>query len=97
MRLSRIYSNVELTLSLSSTLVIDYSELLHATSDARLVTSLAKQTGYWPVFTFLGSMNHLIDLASVGLIGQKGVLLLSYLVALSSRQIIFSGVYNHTL
>ena len=40
----------------------------------RLLDTLSKQTGYWPVFTFVKSMNHLIDLASVGLIGQNGVL-----------------------
>lgn len=40
-------------------------------SDSGIVSSLAKQTGYWPVFSFLSSMNNLIDLASVGLIGQK--------------------------
>jgi hypothetical protein len=40
----------------------------------RLIDTLSKQTGYWPVFTFLKSMNNLIDLASVGLIGQNGVL-----------------------
>ncbi|KAI0306739.1 RNA12 protein-domain-containing protein [Multifurca ochricompacta] len=28
-------------------------------------------TGYWPVFTFLNSMSNLVDLASVGVIGQK--------------------------
>lgn len=32
---------------------------------------LASQTGYWPVFSFLQSLNGMIDLASVGLIGQK--------------------------
>ncbi|KAJ7697118.1 RNA12 protein-domain-containing protein [Mycena olivaceomarginata] len=32
---------------------------------------LARQTGFWPFFSFLGSIHHLIDLASVGLIGQK--------------------------
>lgn len=53
-------------------LVIDCAELLHASSDMRLIDSLASQTGYWPVFTFLNSMNNLIDLASTGLIGQKG-------------------------
>jgi len=37
-----------------------------------MVAELAKQTGYWPVFTFFNSMSNLIDLASVGLIGQKG-------------------------
>lgn len=52
-------------------LVIDCAELQRADSDMRLLDMLSKQTGYWPVFTFLKSMNHLIDLASVGLIGQN--------------------------
>lgn len=53
-------------------LVIDVEALSKAGSDAALVSGLAQQTGYWPVFSFLNSMNNLIDLASVGLIGQKG-------------------------
>ncbi|PFH47169.1 hypothetical protein AMATHDRAFT_77324 [Amanita thiersii Skay4041] len=52
-------------------LVIDCDLLNHATSDAQLVGALATQIGYKPVFTFLNSLNTLIDLASVGLIGQK--------------------------
>ncbi len=52
-------------------LIIDIGELSKASSDAALVAALANQTGYWPVFSFLNSMNNLIDLASVGLIGQK--------------------------
>jgi predicted AAA+ superfamily ATPase len=54
-----------------STLVIDCRELLKATSDSQIVGELAKQTGYWPIFNFLNSMSSLVDLASVGLIGQK--------------------------
>jgi hypothetical protein len=53
------------------TLVIDCAELLKNSSDAGLVNSLAAQTGYWPVFTFLNNFNTWIDLASVGIIGQK--------------------------
>ena len=53
-------------------LVIDVTELSKATSDAALLSSLARQTGYWPVFSVFNSLNNLIDLASVGLIGQKG-------------------------
>jgi predicted AAA+ superfamily ATPase len=53
-------------------LVIDCKELLKASSDSETVDALAKQTGYWPVFTLLNSMSSLIDLASMGLIGQKG-------------------------
>ncbi|KAA1474837.1 hypothetical protein DENSPDRAFT_841477 [Dentipellis sp. KUC8613] len=51
--------------------VVDMALLIEAPSDAQLVASLARQTGYWPVFTILNSMNNLIDLASVGLTGQK--------------------------
>ncbi|KAJ7210678.1 RNA12 protein-domain-containing protein [Mycena haematopus] len=52
-------------------LTIDCRPLQNAISDAQLIKSLAKQTGFWPSFSFLGSIHHLIDLASVGLIGQK--------------------------
>ncbi|KAL1746991.1 RNA12 protein-domain-containing protein [Schizophyllum fasciatum] len=52
-------------------LEIDCRELVKSTSDAQMIGSLAKQTGYWPIFTFLNSMSNLIDLASVGMIGQK--------------------------
>ncbi|KAG7086673.1 hypothetical protein E1B28_002613 [Marasmius oreades] len=53
------------------TLIIDCRMLQRATSETQLVDALAKQTGYWPIFSFLSSMNNMIDLASVGLIGQK--------------------------
>ncbi|CAK9783922.1 hypothetical protein CC85DRAFT_287857 [Cutaneotrichosporon oleaginosum] len=52
-------------------LVIDCAEIGKAKSDTALVDGLASQTGYWPVFSFLQSINGLIDLASMGLIGQK--------------------------
>lgn len=54
-----------------TTLIIDCRELLKATTDSQLVGTLATQTGYWPAFTFFNSIGSLIDLASVGLIGQK--------------------------
>ncbi|KDR81387.1 hypothetical protein GALMADRAFT_58608 [Galerina marginata CBS 339.88] len=54
-----------------STLVIDCRQLSNAPSDSALVAGLAAQTGYWPVFNFVNSMGTLIDLASVGLMGQK--------------------------
>lgn len=41
-------------------------------SDSKVIAELAQQTGYWPVFTSLNSMSNMVDLASVGLIGQKG-------------------------
>ncbi|KAM6500724.1 RNA12 domain containing protein [Amanita muscaria] len=52
-------------------LFIDCSQLIQASSDAQLIGALASQTGYRPVFTFFNSVSTLIDLASVGLIGQK--------------------------
>ncbi|KAJ7366516.1 RNA12 protein-domain-containing protein [Mycena albidolilacea] len=52
-------------------LIIDCRPLQNATSDTQLMKVLARQTGFWPFFSFLGSIHHLIDLASVGLIGQK--------------------------
>ncbi|KAI0256515.1 RNA12 protein-domain-containing protein [Lactifluus subvellereus] len=60
-------------------LIIDCAEILRANSDTRLIEALSRQTGYWPVFTFLNSMSNLIDLASVGLIGQKASLSSSHL------------------
>ncbi|CCM03851.1 uncharacterized protein FIBRA_06000 [Fibroporia radiculosa] len=52
-------------------LVIDVAEISKASSDMTLVSKLAQETGYWPVFSVFNSLNNLIDLASVGLIGQK--------------------------
>ncbi|PIL23760.1 hypothetical protein GSI_13510 [Ganoderma sinense ZZ0214-1] len=52
-------------------IVIDVAQLSKATSDTALVAGLASQTGYWPVFSFLNSVNNVIDMASVGIIGQK--------------------------
>lgn len=57
-----------------SFLTIDCRKLHAAHSESALVAELAAQTGYWPVFTFFNSMSNLLDLASVGLIGQKGKL-----------------------
>jgi len=54
-------------------LVIDCAELNKATSDIRLVEALARQCGYRPIFTFLNTVNNMVDIASVGLIGQKGI------------------------
>ncbi|KAF9234783.1 RNA12 protein-domain-containing protein [Melanogaster broomeanus] len=53
------------------TLVIDCAELMKASSDTKIVATLAQQTGYTPIFTFLNSLNNLIDIASMGIIGQK--------------------------
>lgn len=53
-------------------MIIDVGVLSKASSDMTLVSGLASQTGYWPIFSFLNSINNIIDLASVGVIGQKG-------------------------
>ena len=53
-------------------LIIDCRELHSTTSDSQLLSALATQTGYWPIFTLFNSMGGLIDLAVVSLIGQKG-------------------------
>ncbi|CUA76051.1 Mitochondrial escape protein 2 [Rhizoctonia solani] len=50
---------------------IDCAKIMNAPSDSGIVRELAKQIGYWPYFSFLTSLNNMIDLASVGLIGQK--------------------------
>ncbi|KZV94062.1 hypothetical protein EXIGLDRAFT_835266 [Exidia glandulosa HHB12029] len=52
-------------------MVIDCAELFKGGSDSSLLSSLARQTGYWPLFAFVNNLNSMIDLASVGLIGQK--------------------------
>lgn len=69
-------------------LVIDCAALAKAKSDAAVIQQLARQTGYWPIFGFLSSLNHLIDLGAMGLIGQKGMSPGSFPVALSRRLIV---------
>lgn len=59
----------------SPVLVIDCAELYKASSESAMLLSLARQTGYWPIFPFVNSLNNLIDVASMGLIGQKGEIL----------------------
>ncbi|KAG8733505.1 mitochondrial escape protein 2 [Ceratobasidium sp. 423] len=52
-------------------ITIDCAKIMNAPNDSGIIRELAKQTGYWPYFSFLTSLNNMIDLASVGLIGQK--------------------------
>ncbi|GJN94730.1 hypothetical protein Rhopal_007821-T1 [Rhodotorula paludigena] len=53
-------------------LTIDCNQLLkNARSDTKLVSELASSVGYWPQFVLASSINQMIDLASMGLIGQK--------------------------
>jgi len=57
--------------------MIDCADLFAAGSDAAVLRSLSRQMGYRPVFPFINSFNNLIDIASVGLIGQKAGLSVS--------------------
>ncbi|CDU25343.1 related to PRP12-involved in early maturation of pre-rRNA [Sporisorium scitamineum] len=53
-------------------LVIDCDAIAKtAKNDSLLIDALATETGYWPVFSWLSSINNMIDLAAVGLIGSK--------------------------
>uniref|UniRef100_V5EX92 Mitochondrial escape protein 2 n=1 Tax=Kalmanozyma brasiliensis (strain GHG001) TaxID=1365824 RepID=V5EX92_KALBG len=53
-------------------LVIDCDAIAKtAKNDSLLIDALATETGYWPVFSWLSSINSMIDLAAVGLIGSK--------------------------
>jgi len=62
----------EVTDSRPNVLVIECTEIVRtARNDDNLAAALASQLGYWPQFAWLSSMNQLIDLASVGLIGTK--------------------------
>lgn len=54
-------------------LMIDCDEMCQGGSDSSLLRSLASQTGYWPYFTFLDSVNNMLDLASAGVIGKPGM------------------------
>lgn len=52
---------------------IDCEEIAHASKneEGALVPAVACQVGYFPVFGWISSLNSLIDLAAVGLIGSK--------------------------
>lgn len=54
-------------------LTINCEEIARITKneEAALVPAVAKEVGYFPVFNWINSLNSLIDLASVGLIGSK--------------------------
>jgi hypothetical protein len=54
-------------------MVIDCNELYKGGSDPSFLSSLARQTGYWPVFTSMGQVGGLVDAAAVGLTGQKSM------------------------
>ncbi|EPX72268.1 RNA-binding protein [Schizosaccharomyces octosporus yFS286] len=52
-------------------LIFDCDRLFSGTSQEMFVSSLASQTGYFPLFSFLNSLSSMIDMAAQGLIGQK--------------------------
>ncbi|KAF8303080.1 hypothetical protein DL93DRAFT_2102538 [Clavulina sp. PMI_390] len=52
-------------------IIIDCAAIYNAKSDAEVITQIASQTGYFPVFSGLAWVNSMIDLASASLIGQK--------------------------
>ncbi|KAG0655356.1 mitochondrial escape protein 2 [Rhodotorula mucilaginosa] len=53
-------------------LTIDCEDMLkNARSESKLISALASSTGYWPQFAFASSVSNLVDLATMGLIGQK--------------------------
>ncbi|GAA5942624.1 Yme2p [Sporobolomyces koalae] len=53
-------------------LTIDCTKISKAArSDTKLVSELASAVGYYPQFVLASSLNNMIDLAAVGLIGQK--------------------------
>lgn len=80
--------NVDLVTNLRPTIIIDCAAIYNANSDSAVLRQVAVQTGYFPIFSGLAWVSSMIDLASVGLIGQKGmwwaVVLLRVLIILCS-------------
>ncbi|EPY49203.1 RNA-binding protein [Schizosaccharomyces cryophilus OY26] len=52
-------------------LVFDCDRLFSGANEGMFVSSLASQTGYFPLFSFLNNLSSMIDMAAQGLIGQK--------------------------
>lgn len=52
-------------------LFFDCDRLFSTTNTEMFVSTLASQTGYFPLFSFLNNISSLIDMAAQGLIGQK--------------------------
>lgn len=51
--------------------MIDCKPILEARGDSSTITAAAQEVGYRPVFSWMNSMNSLIDLAAQGTIGTK--------------------------
>ena len=58
-------------------LIIDLNKL-SANGGNTVMTGLAKQTGYWPLFAFMAKLNNIVDIAATATVGSK--------VGLSSTQ-----------
>ena len=51
--------------------IIRCDELANARSDTELLSNLAKQIGYIPLFQFMAAINHMVDMAITATTGQK--------------------------
>lgn len=53
-------------------LFIDCEELANARNQSDMINILAKQVGYFPVFTWISSINNVLETVVVATTGQKG-------------------------
>jgi uncharacterized radical SAM superfamily protein len=51
--------------------IIRCEELASARSEADLLSNLAKQVGYVPLFQFMAAINNMVDMAITATTGQK--------------------------
>jgi hypothetical protein len=65
--------SIDFVPNLRPTITIDCAAIYNANSDAAVLRQMAAQTGYFPIFSGLAWVSSMIDLASIGLIGQKGM------------------------
>lgn len=53
-------------------LFIDCEELANTRNQSDMITTLAKQVGYFPIFTWISSISNVLETAVVASTGQKG-------------------------
>lgn len=51
--------------------IIRCDELANARGESELLTNLAKQIGYTPLFQFMNTINNMVDVAITATTGQK--------------------------
>ena len=51
--------------------IIRCEELANARSEGEILTTLAKQVGYIPLFQFMNTLNNMMDMAITATTGQK--------------------------